>query len=308
VQSALQPAGRDAAQMLELLIVMAIGAAIVWIAVVGLSFYATHLQPRALRTRLTRGLIVGGGVVTPALVLGGLVVYGLAPLPGILALPQPGSGPIVAVTGEQWWWRVRYLLPDGRAFELANEIRLPVGQRVEVQLQSADVIHAFWLPSIAGKLDMIPGRLNRLALEPTRTGVFRGACAEYCGTSHARMNFYAVVVTGEEFDAWVEGQLGEATTPGDPFAARGEQLFVGAGCGRCHTIRGTPASGRYGPDLTHVGSRQSIGAGMLPLQAGELQRWIQVTQRVKPGVHMPSFTSLPPEDARAIATYLAALR
>jgi cytochrome c oxidase subunit II len=293
--------------MFELFFVMATGAGLVWCLVVALSIYATRFKSRPLHPRLTHGLIVGGGAITPAVILAALLVYGLAPLPAILALPAPG-GPVIAITAEQWWWRIRYLLPDGRGFDLANEIRLPVNRRLEVQLHSADVIHSFWLPSITGKMDMIPGRLTRIAVEPTRTGVFRGACAEYCGASHARMNFHAVVIEANEFDAWIDRQIADAAPPLDPVTQRGRTEFLRTGCGACHTVRGTLAGGRIGPDLTHVGSRTSIGAGMLPLQIGELQRWVAVTERVKPGVHMPSFTMIPPQDVRAIATYLASLQ
>ena len=306
-QSALAPAGRDAARIFDLFMAMAIGATVVWGAVIALAFYATRLQTGAHDRKVTRALIVGGGGVVPTVVLGALLVYGLAPLPEVLALPPPG-GPVITVTGHQWWWRVRYEFPDGRSFDLANELRLPVHQRVEVRLESADVVHSFWLPSLAGKMDLVPGRVNRLALEPTRTGVYRGACAEYCGTSHARMNFYGVVLSADEFAAWTVAQLADAGAPADQFASRGQAEFLRSGCGACHTVRGTAAIGRFGPDLTHVGGRVSIGAGMLPTQVGELQRWIEVTERVKPGVHMPSFSMLPPDDVRAIATYLAGLR
>jgi cytochrome c oxidase subunit 2 len=157
-------------------------------------------------------------------------------------------------------------------------------------------------------MDLIPGRINRIALEPTSTGVFRGACAEYCGASHAHMHFYAVVTERPQFDAWVQTQLNDAVTPATPLALTGSLEFLGNGCGACHTVRGTAASGRFGPDLTHLANRQSFGAGMFPVQIGQLQRWIQVTERVKPGVHMPSFNMIPPGDARAIATYLSELR
>ena len=307
VQSALVPAGRDAALIFDLFIVMTVGAVMIWCAVLALGFYATRARPGRQPKPFARALIVGGGAVVPTIVLGVLLLYGLAPLPEVLALPGPG-GPVVTVTGHQWWWRVRYELPDGRTFDLANELRLPLHQRVEIRLESADVVHSFWLPSVAGKMDAVPGRVNRIALEPTQTGVFRGACAEYCGTSHARMNFYAVVLTPEEFATWTAAQLADAGRPVDPDAIRGEAEFLRSGCGACHAVRGTTAIGRFGPDLTHVGGRVSIGAGMLPTQVGELQRWIQVTERVKPGVHMPSFSMLPPEDVRAIATYLAGLR
>ena len=306
-QSALDPAGRDASRIAELFLVMTVGAAIVWVAVVGLTLYASRFATRAHSRRFTYGLIINGGVVFPVVVLGALLVYGLAPLPEVLKMP-PRGGLTIAVSGEQWWWRVRYQPPGAPPFELANEIRLPVGRRTELQLESADVIHAFWVPSLAGKMDLVPGRTNRLALEPTRTGIFRGACAEYCGMSHANMAFYAVVMEQDEFERWMREQSRDARPPASALATRGQAAFVAHGCGACHAVRGTAARGVIGPDLTHVGSRLSIGAGILRNHPGELQRWIQVTDHVKPGVRMPPFDMLPGDEVRAIAAYLTELR
>jgi cytochrome c oxidase subunit 2 len=199
-------------------------------------------------------------------------------------------------------------MTPGGTVETANELRLPVGARVELQLSSPDVIHSFWVPSIAGKMDMIPGRLTRLALEPTQTGVFRGACAEYCGASHALMAFVVVVVEPGEFEAWLAAQALAAASPADPLAARGQQAFVAHGCTACHTIRGTEAAGAIGPDLTHVGSRLQIGAATLPNVPEALMRWIAQTDRIKPGVHMPAFRTLGPDDLSALAAYLLSLR
>jgi cytochrome c oxidase subunit 2 len=191
---------------------------------------------------------------------------------------------------------------------LANEIRLPVGETVEFRLESPDVIHSFWIPSLGGKMDMIPGRVTRLALTPTKTGVFRGACAEYCGTSHALMSFDVVVHEKEGFDRWLAHQQMPAGPPGAAAAARGHELFLANGCGACHAIRGTTAKGVIGPDLTHVGSRLSIGAGTLSNTRDALVRWIARTDHVKPGVIMPSFGMLPDEQLQAMALYLEGLR
>jgi cytochrome c oxidase subunit 2 len=153
----------------------------------------------------------------PTVVLGALLAYGLPALPEILR-SAPEESLRIHVIGKQWWWRVRYMTPAGPV-ETANELRLPVGQRVELQLSSPDVIHSFWVPSIAGKMDMIPGRVTRLALQPTRTGVFRGTCAEYCGASHALMAFHVLVVEPGEFDAWLEAQRRPAQAAQDSPAA-----------------------------------------------------------------------------------------
>jgi cytochrome c oxidase subunit II len=239
-------------------------------------------------------------------VLGALLAYGLPVLPAMLA-PAPEGSLRIHVTGKQWWWRVQYMTAEGTV-ETANELRLPVGQRIALQLSSPDVIHSFWVPSIAGKMDMIPGRVTRLALEPTRTGVFRGACAEYCGASHALMAFQVVVTEPGEFAAWLEAQGRPAPGAQDATTARGEAAFTANGCSACHTIRGTAAAGQVGPDLTHVGSRLRLGADTLPNDADAFARWIGQTDRIKPGVHMPAFRALAPDELSSLAAYLDGLQ
>jgi cytochrome c oxidase subunit 2 len=286
---------------------MAAGAGIIWLAVVSLALYSFCHSESYGHGRASI-LIIGGGAALPTVVLAGLLAYGLSLMPALLA-PAPVGSLKIAVSGEQWWWRARYLTSgsnDG-AIELANEIRLPVGEHVEFHLESPDVIHSFWIPSLGGKIDMIPGRLNRLTLEPTRTGVFRGVCAEYCGTSHALMSFYVIVLEKEDFATWLEHQKEPARAAVQPLAVRGQELFLANGCGACHTVRGTPADGVVGPDLTHVGSRWSLGAGILANEPDAFLRWIAHTEDVKPGVHMPAFGMLPLEDLRALAAYLDGL-
>ena len=306
-QSALEPAGRGAERIADLFWWMTVGAVVIWLAVIALALYAERVRPEAHSRRQANALIIGGGAIIPTVVLAGLLVYGLALTPDLLA-PAPEGSLKIAVTGEQWWWRVRYLPPGGGSVELANEIRLPVGDHVEFRLESPDVIHSFWIPSLGGKLDMIPGRLTRLTLEPTRTGVFRGACAEYCGTSHALMSFAVVVLDKADFAAWLERQQQPAQAPAEPLADRGRELFLANGCGACHAVRGTSADGVVGPDLTHVGSRLSLGAGILPNEPDGFFRWIARTEEVKPGVHMPAFGMLPAEDLQALAVYLDGLQ
>ncbi len=286
---------------------MTAGAVIIWTAVVILAIWASRTRREFHNQRRASLLIIGGGAVVPTVVLAVLVVYGLAPIPELLA-PAPAGSLKIAVSGEQWWWRVRYEPAMGDAVELANEIRLPVGEPVEFRLASPDVIHSFWIPSLAGKIDMIPGRVTRLVVTPTRTGIFRGACAEYCGTSHALMNFYVVVEEKEVFNRWLTNQQALAARPSVSIAGRGQELFFANGCGACHAIRGTPAKGVVGPDLTHVGSRLSIGAGILPNNPDTLIRWIARTDHVKPGVIMPAFGMLPQDDLRALALYMEALK
>lgn len=306
-QSALEPAGRAAERIASLFWWMTAGAVVAWIAMIVLALYAVRVPPESHNQRRANLFIIGGGAVVPAIVIAVLVLYGLAPLPELLA-PAPAGSLRITVSGEQWWWRVRYQSADGNAVLLANEIRLPVGEPVEFRLESPDVIHSFWIPSLAGKIDMIPGRITRLSLMPTKTGVFRGTCAEYCGASHALMSFYVVVEEKEAFNRWLRDQQAPALSPSEPHAVRGQELFLANGCGACHAIRGTPARGVLGPDLTHVGSRLSIGAGLLPNNPETLSYWLARTEQVKPGVLMPGFGMLPDEDLKALAAYMKALK
>jgi cytochrome c oxidase subunit II len=306
VQSALEPAGRGAEDLARLFWWMAGGAIVIWIAVAVLAVYAIRANPDAAKKR-TAMLIVWGGAIVPTIILTVLLVYGLRMMPSLLR-EVPEETLRVAVTGEQWWWRVRYLPPGEEEVVLANEIRLPVGEPVEFLLDSPDVIHSLWIPPLGGKMDMIPGRQTRLVLEPRRTGTFRGACAEYCGDSHALMAFPVVVMEREEFALWLESQRQPAREPTGGIEWEGRARFFASGCPACHTIAGTPARGVVGPDLTHVGSRLTLGAGTLPNDPPSFARWIERTGEVKPGVHMPSFPMLGPEELRAIAAYLESLQ
>jgi cytochrome c oxidase subunit 2 len=305
--SALAPAGLEAESIARLFLIMASGAVVVWAAVIGVALYAGLLRTRPHGRRTTRWLILGAGVIAPTLLLGALLLYGLVLMPQ-LRQPAPQPGLRIAVSGEQWWWRVRYLPGGGDPVTLANEIRLPVGERVEFTLTSPDVIHSFWVPALAGKVDMIPGRTNTLVLQPTRTGTFRGACAEYCGTSHALMQLPVVVMERAAFDAWLKRQAAPAAAPRSAVARAGRAAFHRNGCGACHAIRGTAAAGVVGPDLTHVGSRASLAAGILPNDAAAFRRWIGQTHAVKPEALMPPFHMLPAAEIDAIAHYLDGLQ
>ena len=305
-QSSLSPAALEAGRIAALFWWMASGAGLIWLAVIALALWCAHPAGGRQFGARTRLLIVGGGVVIPTVVLGTLLAYGLWMLPPLVARAPAGTM-LVSVTGEQWWWRVRYEREGAAPVELANEIRLPVGERVQFRLESDNVIHSFWIPSLAGKVDMIPGRTTYLALEPTRTGLFRGACAEYCGASHAQMAFYVEVMERAAFARWLAAQSAPAQPPAGAVAQRGMELFFSNGCSACHRIEGAPASGRIGPDLTHVASRHSIAAGVLPNRVDAITRWLAETEDVKPGAHMPRFGMLPRADLQALATYLRTL-
>lgn len=300
-QSALAPAGTEAARVAQLFWVMTAAGAVIWLSVMALALWARQGQRSP---RVAYRILVGGGVVFPVLALGALLVYGLRLLPGA----EPArDGWRVVVTGERWWWRVRYERPDAEPVVLANEIRLPRGQPMQLLLETPDVIHSFWLPALAGKRDLIPGRVNSLVIEAERTGVYRGACAEFCGTGHANMGFVAEVMEPAGFEAWLARQAAPAEIPEDGLARRGAELFLARGCAMCHTVRGTPARGSVGPDLTHVGSRHSIAAGRLPADHASFKRWIAHAEALKPATRMPAFP-LPEAELDALAAYLVALR
>ncbi len=306
-QSALDPAGRAAEQLADLFWWMTGGALVIWIAVIWLTVVAYRQKVGPETERQARFYIIGGGTVLPTVVLTAVLIMGLGIMPEMLR-PLPEGSLRVTVTGEQWWWRVRYHQPDGSMIELANEIRLPVGEPVEFHLDSPDVIHSFWIPSLGGKMDMIPGRRTRLVLHPTRIGTYRGQCAEYCGASHALMAFPVVVMGAADFTDWLENQRDGARSPATETAAQGRELFFSNGCSACHTIRGTDARNPIGPDLTHVGSRLTLGAGIVENRPGGFHRWIAQTDRLKPGVHMPHFRMLPAEELDTLAAYLESLQ
>lgn len=260
--------------------------------------------PRSWRARLGGERLVWiGGFAFPVVVLTGLLIYGLTLTRDLTAPPAPGETRI-RVTGEMWWWRVAYLDEAGReAFQDANEIHIPAGRPVVLELEAADVIHSLWIPRLAGKLDMIPGRRNLLRLQAERPGVYAAQCAEYCGGPHALMG---LVVVAHDARAWA-GWRARQARPAPPSTTRGAQLFAATGCGACHTIRGTAANGLAGPDLTHVGSRRTLGAGILPNHQGTLAAWIADGQAIKPGNRMPAYPVLSGSDLRALAAYLAGL-
>jgi cytochrome c oxidase subunit 2 len=244
------------------------------------------------------------------LVIAGLFGITLASYAVDRAIFKAGEqkGLLLEVTSQQWWWAIQYRSDDpSQTFQTANEIHLPVNIPVTITLRSPDVIHSFWVPNLHGKQDLIPGRDTDIHLHPTRTGVFRGQCAEFCGAQHAHMALYVVVESQNDFDRWRAGQLQAASDPGNSMAARGRDAFMSSACALCHTIRGTDAAGVTGPDLTHVGSRSSLAAGTLEYNRGNLAAWIADPQGIKPGNHMPT-VGLDPQDLQSITAYLDGLK
>jgi cytochrome c oxidase subunit 2 len=214
----------------------------------------------------------------------------------------------IEVTGQQWWWKVRYMDASAQnIFTTANEIHIPVGEPVTVQLKAADVIHSFWVPNLMGKKDLIPGKMATLWLRADSAGLYRGQCAEYCGLQHAHMALYVVAEPPEQFNAWLAGQRSAAAQPAGESQQHGQQVFLHAPCVMCHTIQGTPAASNVGPDLTHVASRTSIAAGTMTNTREHLSSWVTNSQLIKPGNRMPP-NKLSDADLQALLDYLQSLK
>jgi cytochrome c oxidase subunit 2 len=312
-QTPLAPAGDQADALHQLFVLMIVVLALIYLLVIG-SLGWTLLRARRARpvqhadTGVDRHLDRGVWVAAVAIVAGlTVLIVGSFLADRALFSTRAQDAMQVRVTGHQWWWRIEYRDPaSGRLVETANELHLPRGRTTRVELGSADVIHSFWVPSVAGKLDMIPGRRNQLDLTPRREGWFRGQCTEFCGTQHAHMAFDVKVESPAAFEAWLAAEARPASQAASTKAARGLVVFAQT-CAACHVIRGTAATGRAGPDLTHIAARRSIAAGTLPMTRGGLQGWIAQPQALKPGTSMPAIP-LTPADADAVAHYLATLR
>lgn len=221
----------------------------------------------------------------------------------VVSTPPAGKGPVVRVTAHQWWWEIRYQADQaGDIFTTANELVVPTGTPVRLQLTSADVIHDFWVPKLGPKLDAIPGLWNSTWLQADAAGTYVGQCAEFCGLEHAKMGIRVVALPPAEFDAW----LHHMRQPARPVAGRGAEVFA-EDCSSCHTVRGTTAGGIYGPELTHFASRSTLAAGILPNTPAARDRWLAHTQELKPGAAMPQLP-LDDDERAAVVRYLGSLR
>jgi cytochrome c oxidase subunit 2 len=263
-------------------------------------------DPELHRERGGTGWILIGGVLVPTLILVGVLIAGTRVLAAVTRAPGHPAA-TVQVVGHQWWWEVRYLGagPDQLA-TTANEIHLPLGRPVRVELTTGDVIHSFWIPQLAGKMDLIPGQRNTMWLRADSAGTYWGHCAEYCGAEHAGMALTVVAESPREFASWLAAQRMPAVQPAGA-AAVGEQVFTGSACALCHTIRGTGAGGAIGPDLTHLAGRRTLAAGLLPNTPGNLAGWIANPQAIKPGTIMP-VVPLQPDQLHNLVAYLSSLR
>ena len=300
----LDPAGPFAGPVTTVAWVLFVMGAVV-LAVVLVALGLALFGPRSWKRRVASERLVWiGGLVFPVIVLSGLLLYGLSVTARLSDAPRAGEMR-VRVTGEMWWWRVAYLDGEGREIlQDANEVHIPAGLPVVLELESADVIHSVWIPRLGGKTDMIPGRRNFMRLQADEPGVYAGQCAEYCGGPHALMGLVVVAHEPKAFAAWREKQKG----PAGPSSLPGAEVFSASGCGACHTIRGTEANGLAGPDLTHVGSRQTLGAGVLPNNRGTMAGWIADSQGIKPGNRMPAYPVLTGQELRDVSAYLEGLK
>jgi cytochrome c oxidase subunit 2 len=218
--------------------------------------------------------------------------------------PAPAPTPDLVIVGHQWWWEARY---PGSGVVAANEIHIQTGKQYSVRLDSADVLHEFWVAQLARKMTTVPGRPNFIWLEADAPGTYPGSCSEFCGTQHAWMRFSVVAQSPADFAAWEQAQLHPPAPPSTSDAMAGEQIFMTMSCVNCHAISGTPAQAHVGPDLSHLASRAQIGAGLMDNTPENLQRWLRNPQDVKPGVLMPNF-EFTENQVTAIAAYLETLR
>ena len=304
--SLLEPAGPSAARAAWLWWFMfAVAAGVVAFVAALLMFGAMGRRRRAddrPEPRWATWLLVGGGIAFPVLVLGLLWAFTLRDTADLTA--PPGDPTVrIDVVGKRWWWDVRY--PELGVIT-ANEIHVPVGETVQLVLSSDDVIHSFWVPELAPKTDMIPGRVNQMWLRADRAGTYRGQCAEFCGVQHAKMAFLVIAEPRDEFDAWAAGQAEEAAAPTDPAAQEGLEVFLSSACVGCHAVRGTEATSTVGPDLTHVAARRTLGALAITNTEATLRAWVPNAQEIKPGALMPPIP-LSSEELDAVVAYLETL-
>ena len=305
-QSALAPAGPQAARIGHLWWLMFWVCSAVFLLVMAALAIGLVRETEPGRPGTTR--VVAGAAVVTALILFGFLFASTGTSRAIASLSR-SDALTVEVTGHQWWWEVQYIDPvPGQRVTTANEIHVPVGRPVRIRTASHDVIHSFWVPSLHGKRDLIPGHdSDDFWLQADRPGIYRGQCAEYCGHQHAHMAFLVIADPPQRFASWLDAQRQPAATPATPQALRGQDLFVHLQCALCHTVQGTDAGGRVGPDLTHVASRRTLAAATLPNNRGHLAGWIVDPQTIKPGNPMPP-TSLGSQDLESLLAYLESLK
>ncbi|WP_168879007.1 cytochrome c oxidase subunit II [Rhizobium sp. P28RR-XV] len=310
-QSVLNAEGASAIQLKHLIIGIVVICCAVWTLVVIVLVLAL-LRARTPRERPSSqserrmGRLVTAAVAASLLIIAGLTIASFYAGRGLGVAQNPGL--TIKVRGQQWWWQFLYDDADpSKAFQTANEMHIPVGVDIRIELESSDVIHSFWVPSLAGKRDLIPGRKNTMTIRADRPGVYRGQCAEFCGLQHSHMALFVIAEDMADYQRWAASQRSDGISPTDPESTAGKALFMRKPCIACHTIRGTEASGTTGPDLTHIGGRQTIAAGLLDNTRGSLAAWIADPQTLKPGNNMP-LVPLSSGELRQLSAYMESLK
>lgn len=305
----LAPQGPVAARIADLSWFMMVLGTLIYVGVMIYFMYAIwgkrgyDLQEELKRPNEGNGIVLTWGAGFTGLILVVLFGMNIATMRSNNSISNNRAELVIDVIGHQWWWEVQY--PE-QGFETANEIHIPAGQPVTLRLRTKDVIHSLWIPELSGKLDLLPNQVNELTLESSRTGEFWGECAEFCGTQHAKMQLMIIVQTEEEFAAWLEHQQTVPPPPQDEVTFEGREIFLGSACVYCHAVAGTNASSDLGPDLTHLASRRTLGAGIIENTPGNLAGWVIDAQAIKPGNHMPPM-DLSGEELQALLAYLATL-
>jgi cytochrome c oxidase subunit 2 len=308
----LAPSGSAARLDAPLAWALLLGGTLLFMGVMALLARAALGPPQAVQPR---HWLIGGGLLLPLAVLGVLAVVNLRHM--LRPAFAPAAAAVMGVDAKPWWWQVRVLDPDGGpALVLANELVLPVGRPVKLALASESLIHSLWVPALAGKVDLVPGRLQHLSLQADRAGRWRGPCAEFCGSGHTQMVLNVVALEPADYEAWLRNQRSPARNADTPLLQRGQRHFIELRCGTCHSVRGLVESERGagihpdmgGPDLTHLASRQFLGAGTLPNDGAGLRAWITGVQRLKPGARMPSYDWLDEHTVDALVAYLGSLK
>jgi cytochrome c oxidase subunit II len=316
-QSILRPQGPAAGKLAQMGWVVFILFSVVTLIVLVLLLWAALRRRGSLDTHEPynegggQSWVLIGGFAIPLVILCGLFVYTLQ---GMTEFPLHGGNHVhphadIQIIGHQRWWEVHYLSGEtSHRFVTANEIHIPAGQPTDIELTSADVIHAFWVPALHGKIQLIPGQTNYIRIQAEHPGSFPGQCGVYCGEQHAHMRLLVVAQAPDEYQAWYEGQLKEAAEPQGAEAVHGREVFESAACALCHTVRGTAAEGKVAPDLTHLASRAMIGANSFDNDSSDLEAWATHAQSFKPGALMPDLTAYTGEDLRELVAYLRQLK
>lgn len=309
-QSTLDPQGPVAQMQHEVFMVTVVVCTTVFVLTAGLLAYAVwRFRARPGHPEMALPQVHSHAKLEALIIAVVTLLLLIIAVPNIRVLFAASAPPVSAnilrvdVVGKQWWWRFSY---PAHGVETANELHIPVGRAVKANLRTDDVIHSFWVPKLAGKVDLIPNKANDIWFQADAPGVYYGQCAEFCGASHANMRLRVTVHPEGEFAAWLNAQKRVAVAPVGALAQEGARLFAQR-CMACHTVAGTPANGDIGPNLTHFGSRQTLAAGLLPNSPSNIARWLQNPQAVKPGSLMPNL-GLSEGDVHALTAYLQQLR